>query len=333
MTTGRARDRGRLPEHGAPGRRPRQAPSSRSPRPARVSGCRTAHPTCCPSAAARRSGPPGGCTPGWSARSLERGFYQGWDLHPAQLVSRYAATYGFFRAGLPGGLRAAGRLRGPGDERRPGGAGHGAGAGQLPDPRPGLRRDRRRRGGGRLRPGPARPGRAGCHWPPAPSGRDHHRTRHSQPGRREPGRREPGQPQSRQPQSHQPQSWSCNPQPCRPRLYRPPPCQQHRARQHHGAYQHYLPISPHPHRRPSWRRARRPPRAGGPRPAGGHAGRDPGRHGHRGRGSDHRGRALRARTRRSRRRPDAPVIELAEDEVLLPGLVDTHVHVNEPGRT
>ncbi len=27
------------------------------------------------------------------------------------------------------------------------------------------------------------------------------------------------------------------------------------------------------------------------------------------------------------------VIELAEDEILLPGLVDTHVHVNEPGRT
>ena len=33
-------------------------------------------------------------------RSLERGFYQGWDLHPAQLVSRYAATFGFFRDGL-----------------------------------------------------------------------------------------------------------------------------------------------------------------------------------------------------------------------------------------
>ena len=31
---------------------------------------------------------------------------------------------------------------------------------------------------------------------------------------------------------------------------------------------------------------------------------------------------------------DAPeVVELADDEVLLPGLVDTHVHVNEPGRT
>jgi allantoinase len=29
----------------------------------------------------------------------------------------------------------------------------------------------------------------------------------------------------------------------------------------------------------------------------------------------------------------APVVELAADEVLLPGLVDSHVHVNEPGRT
>jgi hypothetical protein len=33
-------------------------------------------------------------------RSLERGFYQGWDLHPAQLPTRFAATYGFFRDGL-----------------------------------------------------------------------------------------------------------------------------------------------------------------------------------------------------------------------------------------
>lgn len=41
-------------------------------------------------------------------RSLQRGFYQGWDLHPAQLASRYAATYGFFRAELPA---AAARLR------------------------------------------------------------------------------------------------------------------------------------------------------------------------------------------------------------------------------
>ncbi len=32
-------------------------------------------------------------------RSLANGFYQGWDLHPAQLVSRYAAVYSFFRGG------------------------------------------------------------------------------------------------------------------------------------------------------------------------------------------------------------------------------------------
>lgn len=41
-------------------------------------------------------------------RSLERGFYQGWDLHPAQLVTRYLATYVFYRSGLPA---AAARLR------------------------------------------------------------------------------------------------------------------------------------------------------------------------------------------------------------------------------
>ncbi|GAB2989427.1 aldolase [Amycolatopsis acidiphila] len=34
-------------------------------------------------------------------RSLERGFYQGWDLHPHQLPTRFAATYTFFRDGLP----------------------------------------------------------------------------------------------------------------------------------------------------------------------------------------------------------------------------------------
>lgn len=31
--------------------------------------------------------------------------------------------------------------------------------------------------------------------------------------------------------------------------------------------------------------------------------------------------------------PGGRLVELAEDEVLLPGLVDSHVHVNEPGRT
>ena len=29
-------------------------------------------------------------------RSLKHGFYQGWDLHPAQLVTRYAANYAFY---------------------------------------------------------------------------------------------------------------------------------------------------------------------------------------------------------------------------------------------
>jgi hypothetical protein len=33
-------------------------------------------------------------------RSLDNGFYQSWDLHPAQLVSRYAAVYSFFLEGL-----------------------------------------------------------------------------------------------------------------------------------------------------------------------------------------------------------------------------------------
>ena len=41
-------------------------------------------------------------------RSLERGFYQGWDLHPAQLPTRYAATFAFYRDGL---AAAAERLR------------------------------------------------------------------------------------------------------------------------------------------------------------------------------------------------------------------------------
>ena len=32
--------------------------------------------------------------------ALDAGFYQGWDLHPAQLVARYAAVYSFFLEGL-----------------------------------------------------------------------------------------------------------------------------------------------------------------------------------------------------------------------------------------
>jgi citrate lyase beta subunit len=33
-------------------------------------------------------------------RGLANGFYQGWDLHPAQLPARYSAVYAFFREGL-----------------------------------------------------------------------------------------------------------------------------------------------------------------------------------------------------------------------------------------
>jgi citrate lyase beta subunit len=60
------------------------------------------------------TGSPGTVVAAWQLhsrlirRALERGFYQGWDLHPAQLASRYAATYGFFLADLP---RACARLR------------------------------------------------------------------------------------------------------------------------------------------------------------------------------------------------------------------------------
>ncbi|UIP57865.1 DUF6986 family protein [Agromyces marinus] len=41
-------------------------------------------------------------------RALERGFAQGWDLHPAQLPTRYLATYAYYREGYPA---VAARLR------------------------------------------------------------------------------------------------------------------------------------------------------------------------------------------------------------------------------
>jgi citrate lyase beta subunit len=37
-------------------------------------------------------------------RSLDRGYYQGWDLHPGHLPTRFAATYAFYREGLPSAL-------------------------------------------------------------------------------------------------------------------------------------------------------------------------------------------------------------------------------------
>ncbi len=41
-------------------------------------------------------------------RSLERGYYQGWDMHPGHLPTRYLATYAFFRGALPA---ASARIR------------------------------------------------------------------------------------------------------------------------------------------------------------------------------------------------------------------------------
>ena len=41
--------------------------------------------------------------------SLAHAYYQGWDLHPAQLPTRYAAVYAFFLEGLDAAAR---RLRG-----------------------------------------------------------------------------------------------------------------------------------------------------------------------------------------------------------------------------
>lgn len=50
-------------------------------------------------------------------RSLELGYYQGWDLHPAQLPTRYLSTYLFFRDGLAAtGARLRRYLRGGGGE-------------------------------------------------------------------------------------------------------------------------------------------------------------------------------------------------------------------------
>lgn len=41
-------------------------------------------------------------------RSLERGFYQGWDMHPGHLVTRWLAVVGFYRSAMPA---AANRLQ------------------------------------------------------------------------------------------------------------------------------------------------------------------------------------------------------------------------------
>ena len=93
------RGRRRLPVDGPPGRRLRQGGHAGRRRADRGAAVRRLdqHP------AGRRRGARSATA--WELhyrlvrRSLERGFYQGWDLHPAQLPTRYAATYAFFRDG------------------------------------------------------------------------------------------------------------------------------------------------------------------------------------------------------------------------------------------
>ena len=43
----------------------------------------------------------------WCTRSLRAAYYQGWDMHPGHLVSRYLATYAFYRSGPTHGSRTA----------------------------------------------------------------------------------------------------------------------------------------------------------------------------------------------------------------------------------
>ena len=83
--------------------------------------------------------------------SLAGGFYQGWDLHPAQLVTRYAALYSFFLEGIDAAGAASQQLRrqgGAGDagRRRVRRCRHRTGASQLLSSRNQLRRHHRRGG-------------------------------------------------------------------------------------------------------------------------------------------------------------------------------------------
>ena len=93
-------------------------------------------------------------------RSLEGGIYQGWDLHPAQLPTRFAATFAFYREGVDA---AAARLRAYLDRREGGILDEPATAarvGELPAARAGLRRPRPRRRRYPHRPRPRRDRRA-----------------------------------------------------------------------------------------------------------------------------------------------------------------------------
>ena len=85
-------------------------------------------------------------------RALHRGFYQGWDLHPAQLPTRFAATFQFFRAGAADAdARLVAYAAPHGRDRRR--TRHRPRPRRLPAARSRLRGPHRRRG----QPGPRRP--------------------------------------------------------------------------------------------------------------------------------------------------------------------------------
>ena len=102
------RDRRGVPVARAPGRRPRQAGHAGGGRRHRRPALRRLDQH----AARRRRRR---VAAAWAnhhrlvRRSLEHGYYQGWDLHPAQLPTRYAATYAFYREGLARALTGSRR--------------------------------------------------------------------------------------------------------------------------------------------------------------------------------------------------------------------------------
>ncbi len=83
--------------------------------------------------------------------SLVGGFYQGWDLHPAQLPSRYAAVYAFFLEGMDAASERLAQFRREGRASHAGRrslrrCGNRAGAAELLPARGQLRGDDRSRG-------------------------------------------------------------------------------------------------------------------------------------------------------------------------------------------
>ena len=259
-------------------------------------------------------------------RSLERGFYQGWDLHPAQLVSRYAATYGFFRAGLPGactrlagyaGRVASGVLEEPATARALAGyliRGLDCGATDDAEVTDGCGLDR-----------VALDALAATGRLPRPAAT------------------------STSPTSTSPTTTSAGATAADPATTGPAtagPAATDSAAAGPAATNPATPATTASTNSGGTTHAAGPARASGPRAAVAAAER----------GLVIRGRrvvtpdGIRAatvtvaggvitsvgpydRAPDDAARPDARVIDLADDEVLLPGLVDTHVHVNEPGRT